>query len=120
MNRFFSTLFFLFLTAALEASVIGSLDKAKSLAKLYEKPIICFFDNSMDDEGRLALAKEYFSDTLMYKSFSHTHLFTHAKGGERGISGFMILSSEGQILSTLNTYKDMSSLVADITLKSQR
>ena len=118
MNRFFSTFFLLLWAVALEASVIGSLDRAKVLAKLYEKPIICFFDNSMSDEGRFALAKEYFNHTLMYKSFSHTHLFTHTKSGEHGISGFMILSSRGEVLSTLNTYKDVASLVVDISRQS--
>jgi hypothetical protein len=118
MGRFFSTFFLLIWATSLGASVIGSLDKAKKLAKLYEKPIICFFDNSMDEEGRLALAKEYFNDKLMYNSFSHTHLFTHSKSGEHGISGFMIISSEGEVVSTINTYKDMASLVSDISAPS--
>ncbi|MCH9620928.1 MAG: hypothetical protein S4CHLAM20_03370 [Chlamydiia bacterium] len=114
MKAFFSTLF-LPLAVFSSSFVIDSLDKAKSMARLFEKPIICFFDETLDEAKRRDLAKEYFSHDKLYNSFSHTHLFTHTDHGQKGESGFMIISSKGEIISTITTYGDFKVLSSDIS-----
>lgn len=107
---------FLLLAVYLQAlsPVVDSLDKAKKIAKLYSKPIICFFDDTLSEGKRGEIAREYFSHPSIYQPFSSTHIFTHSAKGNKGISGFMVLSEKGEILANINTYKDFSLLAERI------
>ena len=116
MVRIFSYIFFLnilFLQAF--SSVIDSFEKAKKVAKLYNKPIICFFDDKLSEKQRGEIAREYFSHPSIYQPFSSSHIFTHAPKGERGTSGFMLLSKSGKLLANINTYNNFCSLAERIS-----
>ena len=100
------------------SSVVDSLEKAKKMAKLYDKPIICFFDDKLPDEKRADLAREYFSHPAIYRPFSSTHIFTHAPKGEKGISGFMLFSKSGKVLANINTYNNFNALAESISKRT--
>ena len=95
--------------------VIDTLDKAKEMAKIYDKPIICFFDDALTDGKRAEIAKEYFSHPSIYTPFSSTHIFTHCRNGKKGVSGFMVLSKSGDVLANITTYNDFNKLADSIS-----
>lgn len=111
MKGFFSTLFFSS-SLLLAGNVIDSLDKALRLSKLYQKKILCFYDEDLSDQERALLAYEYFNSEEIYQSFSHTHIFCHTNKGEKGVSGFMVLDSSGKTISCTSTYADRSFLLS--------